>query len=124
MFPKHVKLTVLPLVAWTMMIAGCAEEVQSESAKSPAAKELSSEGMSTQPYGRQDMGRETTVKQSLADPNFKLRKLKEDHYLYFKQLAPTAKQVEAMKELKAPEWTVPIIDMEMKRIPAGEFVMG
>jgi sulfatase modifying factor 1 len=124
MFPTHVKLTVLPLVAWTMMIAGCAEEVQTGSAKSPATNELSSEGMSQLPYGRQEMGKETTVKQSLADPEFKLRKLKKDHYLYFKQLAPTAKQVEAMKQRKAPEWTVPIIAMEMKRIPAGEFVMG
>ena len=60
MFSKHVKNTVLPLVAWTMMIAGCAEEVQSESAKSPAAKELSSEGMNPLPYGCQEMGKETT----------------------------------------------------------------
>ena len=111
MFRTHTHLHILSLVALRMLSTGFAEE-------------LPAEGMSISPYGCQELGKETTVKQSLADPGFKLRKLNKDHYLYFTQLAPTAQQVGAMKELTAPEWTVPIIAMEMKRIPAGEFVMG
>ena len=30
----------------------------------------------------------------------------------------------AMKTLKAPDWTVPELDLQLKLIPAGEFVMG
>jgi formylglycine-generating enzyme required for sulfatase activity len=111
MFRTHTPIHVVALLPLLMLSTGFAEE-------------LPAKGMSPLPYGRQELGKETTVKQSLADPGFKLRKLNKDHYLYFKQLSPTATQVAAMKELKAPEWTVPIIAMEMKRIPAGEFVMG
>ena len=106
MFRTHTHIQILALVALRMLSTGFAEE-------------LPAEGMSISPYGCQELGKETTVKQSLADPGFKLRKLNKDHYLYFTQLAPTAQQVGAMKELTAPEWTVPIIAMEMKRIPAG-----
>ncbi len=80
--------------------------------------------MTTEPYGSQELGKETTVKQSLDDPDFKLRKLDEDHYLYFEQPQVSAEQVAAMKALEAKQWTVPITAMEMKLIPAGEFVMG
>lgn len=85
---------------------------------------LVAQEMSTEIYGNQKLGEETTVKQSLDDPNFKLRKLDKDHYLYFEQPQPTAKQVAEMKALKAKSWTVPITAMEMKLIPPGEFVMG
>lgn len=37
---------------------------------------------------------------------------------------PAADDVAGMKRLEAPEWTVPGIEMEMKRIPAGTFMMG
>ena len=110
MFPLHTKKQIVPLVAVIMLIAGVTTLLAQE--------------MSTDPYGCQELGKETTAKQSLADPKFKLRKLSKGHYLYFKQPTPSAKQVAAMKALKAPEWTVPVIAMNMKRIPAGEFVMG
>ncbi len=38
--------------------------------------------------------------------------------------APTAQDVAAMKTLKAKDWTVPSVGMEMKLIPAGSFTMG
>jgi len=88
------------------------------------ANTLIAQEMTTKPYGNQKLGKETTVKQSLDDPDFKLRKLAEDHCLYFEQPQASAEQVAAMKALKAKQWTVPITAMEMRLIPAGEFVMG
>ena len=44
--------------------------------------------------------------------------------LLFTHAALAADDVEAMKQLEAKEWTVPGIEMEMKRIPAGTFTMG
>jgi len=88
------------------------------------ANALMAQEMTTEPYGNQELGKETTVKQSLDDPDFKLRKLAEDHCLYFEQPPTSAEQVAAMKALKAKQWTVPITAMEMKLIPPGEFVMG
>ncbi len=85
---------------------------------------LLAQEMSTEIYGNHKLGEETTVKQSLDDPNFKLRKLDKDHYLYFEQPKPSAEEVSQMKALKAQSWTVPITAMEMKLIPRGEFVMG
>jgi formylglycine-generating enzyme required for sulfatase activity len=38
--------------------------------------------------------------------------------------APAANNVTAMKRLKAEDWTVPTVGMEMKLIPAGTFSMG
>ena len=88
------------------------------------ANALIAQEMSTEIYGNQELGKETTVKQSLDDPDFKLRKLAKDHPLYFEQPQASAEQVAAMKALKAKQWTVPITAMEMKLIPPGEFVMG
>ena len=85
---------------------------------------LLAQEMSTEIYGNHKLGEETTVKQSLEDPHFKLRKLDKDHYLYFEQPTPSAAEVSQMKALKAKSWTVPITAMEMKLIPPGEFVMG
>ena len=67
MFPLHTKKQIVPLVAVIMLIAGVTTLLAQE--------------RSTEPYGCQDLGKETTVKQSLVDPKFKLRKLKKDHYL-------------------------------------------
>jgi len=89
-----------------------------------AANTLMAQEMTTAKYGNHKLGEETTVKQSLDDPNFKLRKLDKGHYLHFAQPKPPAKEVAEMKALKAKSWTVPITAMEMKLIPAGEFVMG
>jgi len=80
--------------------------------------------MTTEPYGNQNFGEETTVKMSLDDPAFKLRKLDAAHPLDFEQPAASAAQVADTKALKAKEWTVPITAMKMKLIPAGEFMMG
>ena len=106
MFRTHTPIHVVALLPLLMLSTGFAEE-------------LPAKGMSPLPYGRQELGKETTVKQSLADPAFKLRKLNKNHYIYFKQLPPTAQQVAAMKELKAPEWTVPIIAMTGKETKNG-----
>jgi formylglycine-generating enzyme required for sulfatase activity len=38
--------------------------------------------------------------------------------------ALAADDVAAMKQLKAPDWTVPGIGMKMKLVPAGSFIMG
>ena len=38
--------------------------------------------------------------------------------------APAANNVKAMKRLKAENWTVPTVGMQMKLIPAGTFSMG
>ena len=89
-----------------------------------AANTLMAQERTTAKYGIDKLGEETTVKQSLDDPNFKLRKLDKDHYLHFEQPKSSAKQVAGMKTLKAKSWTVPITAMEMKLIPPGEFVMG
>jgi len=70
------------------------------------------------------LGEETTVKMSLDDPAFKLRKLAPGHPLYFEQPAVTTAQVAELKALQAREWTVPITAMKMNLIPAGEFMMG
>jgi hypothetical protein len=35
-----------------------------------------------------------------------------------------AMQVDAMKTLKAKEWTVPGLDLKMVNIPAGKFTLG
>ena len=75
-------------------------------------------------YGNSKLGEETTVKDSLADADFKLRKLEPKHSLYFEQPEANASQVRELKTLKAQEWTVPITAMKMKLIPAGQFVMG
>lgn len=91
---------------------------------SAAANTLMAQEMTPAKYGIHKLGEETTVKQSLDDPNFKLPKLAKNHYLYFEQPKSSAKEVAGMKTLKAKTWTVPITAMEMKRIPAGEFVMG
>jgi formylglycine-generating enzyme required for sulfatase activity len=37
---------------------------------------------------------------------------------------PTVKEIAAMKKIAAPSWTVPGIDLQMKRIPKGSFIMG
>jgi formylglycine-generating enzyme required for sulfatase activity len=37
---------------------------------------------------------------------------------------PAADDVKAMKQLKAGDWTVPTLGMQMKLIPAGTFTMG
>ena len=89
-----------------------------------AANTLMAQEMTTARYGNHKLGEETTVKQSLDDPNFKLRKLDKRHHFYFEQPKPSANQVAEMKTLKAKSWTVPITAMEMKLIPPGEFVMG
>jgi formylglycine-generating enzyme required for sulfatase activity len=89
-----------------------------------AACELCAQEMTTAKYGNQKLGEETTARQSLDDPGFKLRKLGPKHPLYFKQLAASASQIAALKALKAGEWTVPITAMKMARVPAGTFVMG
>ena len=75
-------------------------------------------------YGNQKLGEETTVKDSLADADFKLRKLEPKHPLYFEMPEVDDAQVSSMNSLKAKEWTVPITAMKMKLIPAGQFVMG
>lgn len=75
-------------------------------------------------YGNQRLGEETTVKDSLDDPAFKLRNLDSAHPLYFEHTGATASEVAELKALKAKLWTVPITAMEMVLIPAGEFVMG
>lgn len=75
-------------------------------------------------YGNQKLGEETTVKDSLDDPGFKLRKLSPKHPLHFEQLKASASQVTELKALKAGQWTVPITAMKMVLVPAGEFVMG
>lgn len=80
--------------------------------------------MSAERYGNQKLGEETTVKISLDDPNFKLRKLDSRHPLYFEQPKASAAQLAEMKALKARQWTVPITAMKMNLIPAGEFMMG
>ena len=38
--------------------------------------------------------------------------------------APAADDVQAVKQFKAPHWTVPSVGMEMRLIPAGTFTMG
>ena len=38
--------------------------------------------------------------------------------------APAADEIEAMKQLKAKDWTVPTLGMQTKLIPAGTFTMG
>ena len=40
------------------------------------------------------------------------------------QTAPAADEIEAMKQLKAKDWTVPTLGMQTKLIPAGTFTMG
>ena len=80
--------------------------------------------MTTEKYGNQKLGEETTVKMSLDDPGFKLRKLDPKHPLYFEQPKASASQVAAVKALKAKQWTVPITALKMNLIPAGEFMMG
>lgn len=75
-------------------------------------------------YGNQKLGEETTVKNSLDDPGFKLRKLDPKHPLYFERPEATASQVAGLKALKAGQWIVPITAMKMALVPAGEFVMG
>ena len=89
-----------------------------------AANTLMAQEMTTARYGNAKLGEETTVKQSLADPNFKLRKLDKDHYLHFEQPKPSVGEVAAMKAMKAKTWTVPITAMAMNLVPAGKFVMG
>jgi len=37
---------------------------------------------------------------------------------------PTAKEIEAMKKVQATDWTIPGLQLKMKRIPKGRFVMG
>ena len=37
---------------------------------------------------------------------------------------PTAKEVGAMKKIAAPSWTVPGVNLQLKRIRAGSFIMG
>jgi len=85
---------------------------------------LFSQETTTERYGNQKLGEETTVKTSLEDPAFKLRKLAPGHPLYLEQPKVSASQVAEVKALKAKQWTVPITAMKMNLIPAGEFVMG
>jgi len=85
---------------------------------------LMAQEMTTARYGNQKLGEETTVKMSLNDPGFKLRKLSPKHPLYFEQPEPTSARVAGMKALKAGQWTVPITAMKMVLVPAGDFVMG
>ena len=75
-------------------------------------------------YGNQKLGEETTVKASLDDPDFKLRKLGPKHPLYFEQPKASDSQVAEVKAMKAKQWTIPITAMKMALVPAGEFVMG
>ena len=89
-----------------------------------SAGQLLAQEMTEEPYGNQKLGEETTVRMSLADPGFKLRKLDPRHPLYFKQPRASVSQVAEMKALKAKQWTVPITAMKMNLIPAGEFMMG
>ena len=88
------------------------------------AGELCAQDMTEVRYGNQKLGEETTVKDSLDDPGFKLRKLSPKHPLHFEQPKASASQVTELKALKAGQWTVPITAMKMARVPAGEFVMG
>ena len=44
--------------------------------------------------------------------------------LFVPHAALAADNVKAMKSLEAEVWTVPGIDLKMKRIPAGTFTMG
>jgi formylglycine-generating enzyme required for sulfatase activity len=80
--------------------------------------------MTEEPYGNQTLGKETTVKMSLDDPSFKLRKLPPSHPLYFEQPRANAAQLADLKALKSKQWIVPITAMKMNMIPAGEFLMG
>lgn len=89
-----------------------------------SANTLMAQEMTEERYGNQTLGEETTVKMSLDDPNFRLRKLGPKHPLYFKQPTATASQVNKLKALKAKEWTLPITAMKMALVPAGAFVMG
>ncbi len=75
-------------------------------------------------YGNSKLGEETTVKDSLADADFKLRKLEPKHPLYFEMPEVDDALISSMNSLKAQEWTVPTTAMKMKLIPAGQFVMG
>jgi formylglycine-generating enzyme required for sulfatase activity len=88
------------------------------------ASELPAQEMTEVRYGNQKLGEETTVKVSLDDPEFKLRKLNPKHVLYFEQSEARAAQVADVKALKAGQWTVPITAMKMALIPAGECVIG
>jgi len=85
---------------------------------------LRAQEMTEARYGDQKLGKETTVKDSLDDPDFKLRKLNPEHVLYFEQPKASTAQVAMLRALKAGQWTVPITAMKMALIPAGEFVMG
>ncbi|MFC1601398.1 formylglycine-generating enzyme family protein [Candidatus Sumerlaeota bacterium] len=88
------------------------------------AGQLFAQELSEVKYGNHKLGEETTVKVSLDDPDFKLRKLGPKHPLYFEQPKASASEVGELKALKAKQWTVPITAMQMALIPAGEFVMG
>ncbi|NQV35030.1 MAG: formylglycine-generating enzyme family protein [Phycisphaeraceae bacterium] len=85
---------------------------------------LCAQDMTDVRYGNQKLGEETTVKDSLDDPGFKLRKLGPKHPLHFEQPKASASQVTELKALKAGQWTVPTTAMKMALVPAGEFVMG
>lgn len=122
--PKHKGDTIYSFMNTRQHSVRCIQAVSILVMLIAAANRLKAQEMTTARYGNAKPGEETTVKQSLNDPNFKLRKLAKGHYLHFEQPQPSAKEVAVMKALKARNWTVPITAMEMKLIPPGEFVMG